>query len=1230
MPSLDSLANAAKGSMPGLGSNTSGASANPEIESILNTIFNEVVNSVYSPAYSSIDTANKLGNILKTNILESYSRENRTDIFESMYSLVDGIIDPTLKYVIDQIAPEDLPFITHELINNGDLPLAAWVRDKGIKGGGKSKFSHLPTDVDPKQVKNIVDRLKEEPKQQEKDAKSKTGESKPGESVDKSIDGQQQEEQEQKQEEEAPAHLEPNTPIPPNIDLSWAKTDYSVECAKRIDLAAPAAYDAPRIVTESIEYVTQKTKEHFEPSKPTIVTKMETTTSEYLRRILDTKTPHPAIQTAITRVYILIVKRIVGMFSKEINRIILFNILFYKNPANEESLVRTAKLYEFVYQNYDPADYNPSIMGYLFPLKFDEMLTSLIEKPDFSIMSDQKFVLSKKDLQTKNSSGVIGSYVKSAVNLAKKAVDVGSSVKQFSNSAAAASNLVSGAFKAGIPEVFGGGGKQIGGAGRRNAAEITEIMRKQPKFQLDAKSAAPSIVIDNWIISPVMLDILKEYYETALIGMHPPMKPTTGIKSVLGRIMGSPNTESQSTIASSITNGLTGLANNPNMSNIGNAVKNGINSMDPSKLQSMVSNGMNDLDVNKLQSILPPELKGKAAELMKDPSKLQSILPPELKGKAAELMKDPSKLQSMVSNGMNGLDVNKLQSILPPELKGKAAEFMKDPSKLQSLLPESLKDIDLSKIPDGILSDKMKSHIEGVKADPHKMASLAKDTAKNLLKNELAANKGSYYKTAKSLYNQGTNIAKTLQSDPSKAQEIMSGLSTKVDSALPESTTTAATTPVVETSSNAPVPVKGGAGATSLRDEMTGHLIDLTKTIGEIIKTKMEKYVQSVFFDYFLREYAPELMDQKNIRNTINSLLKQKLIVDSINLEYPGADITTKTFSIRKSTVKEKKGNNKKKSTEDTLSIQTLNYIQDQISFGGSKDLSGNEVAGNEVAGNEVAGNEGVTDIKEEVADTKEEVAENKEVAGTKEGVTENKEVAENKQEVTENKQEVTENKQEVTENKDTVEPKDTVESKEEGVTDTKDTVETKEEVVAYTKDVVEPKEDVVETSEDAETNGVIASVRAQITHLYMFLNFYFLKVAIEKPFIKGPREPAFSLIYTSEPYTHPVTSNEYLESSLDEYDAIFGEIRPLLTMDVLKTDINKNIMSAAFKTNTFHSSVKKIKGGTRYERRGQTVKYRRSTRNRKKHRRTTSKWRPRYTSKRRSENKKNYTIKNK
>jgi hypothetical protein len=146
-----------------------------------------------------------------------------------------------------------------------------------------------------------------------------------------------------------------------------------------------------------------------------------------------------------------------------------------------------------------------------------------------------------------------------------------------------------------------------------------------------------------------------------------------------------------------------------------------------------------------------------------------------------------------------------------------------------------------------------------------------------------------------------------------------------------------------------------------------------------------------------------------------------------------------------------------------------------------------------------------------------------------------------------------------------------------------------------------------------------------------MFLNFYFLKVAIEKPFIKAPREPIFSLIYMSEPFNHPVTSNEYLEASLDEYDAIFGEIRPLLTTDVLKTDINKNIMSAAFKTSTFHNVVKKIKGGTRYERRGQTVKYRRSTRHRKKHRRTTSKWRPRYTSKKRpSENKKNYTMKNK
>jgi hypothetical protein len=252
-------------------------------------------------------------------------------------------------------------------------------------------------------------------------------------------------------------------------------------------------------------------------------------------------------------------------------------------------------------------------------------------------------------------------------------------------------------------------------------------------------------------------------------------------------------------------------------------------------------------------------------------------------------------------------------------------------------------------------------------------------------------------------------------------------------------------------------------------------------------------------------------MDQKNIRNTINSLLKNKLVVDSINEEYPGADITTKTFSISKSTVKEKKGNNQKKSTEDTLSITTLHYIQDQIpkfSFGGSKDLSGNE-----------------------------------------------------------------------------------------GV---------------------------------AEPNEVDASVRAQITHLYMFLNFYFLKVAIEKPFIKGPREPAFSLIYTSEPYQHPVTSNEYLESSLAEYDAIFSEIRPLLTTDVLKTDINKNIMSAAFKTTTFHTTVKKIKGGAGYERRGQTVKYRRSTRHRKKHRRTTSKWRPRYTSKRRPANKKNYTMKNK
>lgn len=262
----------------------------------------------------------------------------------------------------------------------------------------------------------------------------------------------------------------------------------------------------------------------------------------------------------------------------------------------------------------------------------------------------------------------------------------------------------------------------------------------------------------------------------------------------------------------------------------------------------------------------------------------------------------------------------------------------------------------------------------------------------------------------------------------------------------------------------------------------------------------MEKYIQSVFFDYFLREYAPELMDQKTIRNTINAFLKNNLVIDAINAEYPAADITTKTFSIKKSKENKKKDSvaaaTPTNTQEDTFSVSTLHKMQDYFAMGGG---------------------------------------------------------------------------------------------------------------------------------------GEDESVRVQIVHWYMFLNFYFLKVAIEKPFIKSPRPSPFSLIYTSEPYQHPVTSNEYLESALAEYGAIFGDIRQLLTIDVLRTDINENIMQAVFKTPGFQSVVRKIKGGTRYERRGQTVKYRRSTRHRKKHRRTTAKWRPRYTSKKRpteNKRKKTYTMK--
>ena len=80
---------------------------------------------------------------------------------------------------------------------------------------------------------------------------------------------------------------------------------------------------------------------------------------------------------------------------------------------------------------------------------------------------------------------------------------------------------------------------------------------------------------------------------------------------------------------------------------------------------------------------------------------------------------------------------------------------------------------------------------------------------------------------------------------------------------------------------------------------MTGHLVNMTELVCNIVETKMDKYVQSVFFDYLLRDYTPELTDQKTIRNTINALLKNKILIDLINTEYGLDDnpITTKTFS---------------------------------------------------------------------------------------------------------------------------------------------------------------------------------------------------------------------------------------------------------------------------------------------------------------------------------------------
>jgi hypothetical protein len=370
---------------------------------------------------------------------------------------------------------------------------------------------------------------------------------------------------------------------------------------------------------------------------------------------------------------------------------------------------------------------------------------------------------------------------------------------------------------------------------------------------------------------------------------------------------------------------------------------------------------------------------------------------------------------------------------------------------------------------------------------------------------------------------------------------------------------------------------KGGSGGYTLREPMTGHLINMTELICNIVETKMEKYIQSVFFDYLLRDYTPELTDQKTIRNTINALLKNKVLIDLINTEYELIDnpITVKTFS-------------KKPKEKPPVKSETETKTKTEDDSKNQENLNKNISAVDGVDATSMMGGAPTTD-----AEAKPE-----------------------------------------TDAEAKPEPEPDAEAKPEPVTEAKP--EAKPDAEPVTEAKPETKTDA-ETKPETEAQPL--DVRIQIMHWYMFFNYYFLKVAIEVTFIKYVNPHSFfsNFFYSAELSQHPVLEDEYLNETLAEYNEIFNKIKPILTIDVLKTDMNKKIMKHIFTTQIFDTFAKeaghgRIAGGThspinkhvpkkskQYKRIPRSVKYRRSTRHRKKHRRVTSKSRPQYTSKKRN-----------
>jgi len=227
----------------------------------------------------------------------------------------------------------------------------------------------------------------------------------------------------------------------------------------------------------------------------------------------------------------------------------------------------------------------------------------------------------------------------------------------------------------------------------------------------------------------------------------------------------------------------------------------------------------------------------------------------------------------------------------------------------------------------------------------------------------------------------------------------------------------------------------------------------------------MKRYIQSVLFDYLFREYTPELIDQKSIRNTINSIAKSQSVINEINSQYPDLNLNTKSLLL----------------------------------------------------------NENILDP-------------------------------------------------------------------------------------AYT------------------------NIRVQITHWYMFLNFYLLKVAIESPFIAHDGGIPATLQFSASRSRHPVLKTKYIENTFDEYADSFSKIWPQIKTNAInKSGLNMNVMWKIITTSTFHTFTKsinpnKIYGGTKdkhdghtFVRRRHSNKYRKSTRNKRKHRHQTSKRKPPHTSKRRN-----------